>query len=127
MSLCNVTGIIHAPDGELVPNAQVLFRRRDAVLGLSGVTIVPKEVIEMTDELSAIDVDLYPGAYRVQVEEAGVGAWGYNVTVPPAAEADMSSIIGGQAAFLSNAIFVDDVSEIPDPYLPGVPYVVLLP
>lgn len=123
--LCNVTGFLRLPDGQLAENSSV-WLTPTRVKAVAGNVVLASGVFLEVGAAGAIDVNLYAGPYLVRVERQGQNTvYEFRIGVPSLAAADWSSLLDAQAPFLSNAIFVDDASEVPAAPQPGVPYVVL--
>ena len=95
---CAITGTVVAPDGSPLPLAKVSFTPSDGrsavgIRPLPPLSIAPEEAAATTDELGALEVELYPGQYSVRVTRALRAAFPtFQITVPDASAAVLSDI-----------------------------------
>lgn len=121
MAKCNVTGAIEGPTGAAMADGRVIFRRRRVLQGIAGITVAGFEVEAVTSAQGEIDIDLYPGNYKVLAVAAGVKLEGF-VSVPNLPAADFSTILDATDHPFANLVLLDDIGQLPDPQKPGVVY-----
>lgn len=94
MALCNITGTVYLPSGELARSRSVKFRRTDRNIGAEYLGVVlPDDVAVQTDSTGQIDVDLLTGSYTVFAD-----GYSARANVPDAATAVFSDIVAASAA-----------------------------
>lgn len=93
MALCNITGLVYLPNGELARSRQFVFRRnnRSIVAEYLG-TVLPTDVTTQTNSAGQINVSLLTGSYTVFS-----GDFFARATVPDELTADFSDIIGASS------------------------------
>lgn len=64
MALCNITGTVYLPSGDLAAGVIITFRRNSGMIAAeyNGV-VVPLDTPVQVDEAGGIDVDLLSGSY----------------------------------------------------------------
>lgn len=93
MALCNITGLVYLPNGELARSRQFVFRRnnRSIVAEYLG-TVLPTDVAAQTNSAGQISVSLLTGSYTVFS-----GDFFARSTVPDELTAEFSDIIGASS------------------------------
>lgn len=96
MALCNITGAVYLPSGQVAVSRQVVFRREDRNITADYLgTLFPDDVTVYTGADGHIDVRLITGRYVAFANTTPRSYFGV-VTVPNRAAADFSDIIGVQ-------------------------------
>lgn len=89
MALCNITGTIYLPSGELARSARVIFSRADKSVRAEYLgAVIPDDTITQTNSAGEIDVSLLTGRYVLFTGKYSGGA-----VVPDADTADISDIL----------------------------------
>lgn len=90
MALCNVTGTVYLPNGQLARSRTIVFRRvnRNITAEYLG-TVLPDDVVAQTSTSGQITVSLLTGYYVAHAE----GQYAARIAVPDAPDADFSDIV----------------------------------
>lgn len=90
MALCNVTGTVYLPNGQLARSRTIVFRRVNQKVTAEYLgTVLPDDVIAKTSTSGQIAVALLTGYYSVHAEGGYIG----RAVVPDSGSADMSDIL----------------------------------
>ena len=93
MALCQISGVLKAPDGVALIAAKVTFSRRGGVVGLGERTVVPRGVTVTTDGQGQLSVGLFPGTYEASAL-VGTTRYSFSVGVPDEPTAVLRDLIG---------------------------------
>ena len=92
--LCNVTGALYLPNGQLGKSLTLRFRRVDQRVTAEYLgAVVPHDVYTQSDKSGAVDFDILTGVYVMHVE----GGYSVRAIVPDAATADIADCIDAAA------------------------------
>lgn len=102
MALCNVTGTVYLPNGQIAANRRIVFRRevRNITAEYLG-AMFPDDVITTTSATGEIDVNLVTGRYIAFATGSNISFFGVAV-VPDAATANFADILN-----------LDDIPDTP--------------
>lgn len=110
MALCNITGLVYLPSGELARSRAITFRRNDRRIGAEYLGVVlPDDVVTQTNSAGEIDVDLLTGAYTVFADQ-----YNSRANVPDAATADFADIVEAGAVPPSPPVWYQQALEARD-------------
>lgn len=92
--LCNVTGTLYLPNGQLGKSLTLRFRRVDQRVTAEYLgAVVPHDVYTQSDKSGQVDFDILTGVYVMHVE----GGYSVRAIVPNAATADIADCIDAAA------------------------------
>ncbi len=92
--LCNVTGTLYLPNGQLGKSLTLRFRRADQRVTAEYLgAVVPHDVYTQSDKSGQVDFDILTGVYVMHVE----GGYSVRCIIPDAATADISDCIDAAA------------------------------
>lgn len=90
MALCNVTGTVYLPNGQLARSRTIVFKRANQKVTAEYLgTVLPDDVIAQTSTAGMVSVALLTGYYVAHIE----GGYFATVAVPDANSADFSDLI----------------------------------
>lgn len=95
MALCNVTGTVYLPNGDVASRREVVFYKLpDNVTADYLGAVVPEPVVVRTDSAGDLDVNLITGNYYGHVQSRnGKEKYPFRAIVPEAATADFADLI----------------------------------
>ena len=77
MALCNVTGTVYLPNGQLARSRTIVFKRTDRRVTAEYLgTVLPDDVLAQTSTTGQIAVSLLTGNYSVHTEGGYIGRVG---------------------------------------------------
>lgn len=90
MALCNVTGTVYLPNGQLARSRTIVFRRanRNITAEYLG-TVLPDDVVAQTSTTGQIAVALLTGNYVAHAD----GQYAARIAVPDELNADFADIV----------------------------------
>lgn len=92
--LCNVTGLLYLPNGQLGKSLTLRFRRADQSVTAEYLgAVVPHDVYTQSDKSGQVDFDILTGVYVMHVE----GGYSVRAIVPDDATADIADCIDAAA------------------------------
>lgn len=92
--LCNVTGTLYLPNGQLGKSLTLRFRRADQRVTAEYLgAVVPHDVYTQSDKSGQVDFEILTGVYVMHVE----GGYSVRAIVPDAATADIADCIDAAA------------------------------
>ena len=92
--LCNVTGTLYLPNGQLGKSRTLRFKRVDQKVKAEYLgAVVPDDVYTQSNNQGEVDFDILTGVYMMHVE----GGYSVRAIVPDAATANISDIIEAAA------------------------------
>lgn len=92
--LCNVTGTLYLPNGQLGKSRTLRFKRVDQKVKAEYLgAVVPDDVYTQSDKQGEVDFDILTGVYMMHVE----GGYSVRAIVPDSATASISDIIEAAA------------------------------
>lgn len=112
MALCNITGTVYLPNGQLARSRTIVFRRvnRNITAEYLG-TVLPDDVVVQTSTTGQITVSLLTGYYIAHAEGCYVG----RVAVPDAGSANFEDIIAlGEIPMVPPAWFAAIKEQLED-------------
>lgn len=94
MALCNVTGTLYLPNGQLGKSLTLRFRRSDQSVKAEYLgAVVPHDVYTQSDKSGQVDFEILTGVYVMHVE----GGYSVRAIVPDDATADIADCIDAAA------------------------------